>query len=70
MSIRCALGFHTLHVFAPLYNECVRCGQAFYTDYFESRATGRMVRIPGSREEADRARRPSSQYSSEGGAKR
>ena len=60
MSLRCLLGFHSLHVFAPLYNECVHCGQAFYTDYFESRARGHVVRIPVSREEADRARRPQS----------
>lgn len=46
MSIRCWLGFHALEIQAPCFNRCARCKQAFFTDYFESRARGYCVRFP------------------------
>jgi hypothetical protein len=53
MNWRCWFG-HRLHRVAPLYSQCVRCEQGFFTDYFASRELGRTVRIKVSAAELQR----------------
>lgn len=56
MNWRCLFFGHALHQIAPLYNECVRCGKTFHTDYFESRARGQTVRFEVTAKEAASAK--------------
>ena len=63
MSWRCVFVGHSLDRIAPLYARCDRCKQAFFTDYFESVAQGRCVRIKVSDAEAARAVAGKSPYS-------
>lgn len=54
MNLRCLFG-HAIQRVAPLYSQCARCQQGFFTDYFESRAAGRAVRIKVDAAELQRA---------------
>jgi hypothetical protein len=54
MNWRCFFG-HSLDRVAPLYSRCAKCGQGFFTDYFESRARGRVVRFKVSQKELELA---------------
>jgi len=55
MNWRCLFG-HDLDRVAPLYSQCARCGQGFYTDYFESHAAGRPIRLKVDADEIARAK--------------